>query len=381
MQVEETETYFLPAKRLGQDAIIRLSQEIAQSPSAASLALIPLAIVIVNETRQIVYANERFLALTDTPTIEAILGKRLGEALDCEHAHEMPGGCGTTRFCRYCGAALALVKSLEGEQATQECAINRNESTLESLNLQVWTAPMEVAQHQLVLNSILDIAHEKALRSFEHIFFHDILNAVSGIKGIHDLLALDLQATAPNELELLGYAIGNMQDIIETQREFMAVEAHEYQPTITPCNTRDTLVALTAYCQSFNPGNRQMLMLAAATVSMIIFSDTRLIQRILVNMVKNALEASAPGDTVTLGCDAGSQDTVTFWVHNPAVLSEKVRMRIFHKGFSTKGTGRGFGTYSMRLFARQGLGGMVAFESTQENGTRFFLQVPVRQTV
>ena len=92
-------------------------------------------------------------------------------------------------------------------------------------------------------------------------------------------------------------------------------------------------------------------------------------------MIKNALEASAAGETVTLGCDS-TPGSVSLWVHNPAVLSEEVQLRLFERGFSTKGPDRGFGTYSMRLFARQCLGAEVSFTSTAVGGTRFSLTLP-----
>jgi len=377
MQDVEDVTYYLPAKRLEPDLIRQIAEEIANSPSAASLALIPLAVAIVNDTRQIVYANDRFVAMTNAASIDQIQGKRLGEALGCLHATETGGGCGTTRFCQYCGAAKAIVKSLEGERATQECAINRDGiATLDALNLQVWTAPLELAQHRLVLNSILDIAHEKALRGFERIFFHDIMNAVSGIKGIHDLISLELPDGHAEDLDLLRRAIEDIQDIVETQKDFLAVEAREYQRTFSCLDSREILNYLAVYCQAFNPGASRILTVAPVAASIAFSSDVRIIQRIMVNMVKNALEASSAGETVTLGCDALPAGGVILWVHNPAVMPEETRMRLFQKGFSTKGRGRGFGVYGTRLFARHCLGGDVEFASTPETGTRFSLKLP-----
>jgi signal transduction histidine kinase len=377
MRDTEPATYFLPADRLDQDRIRMIAQEIADSPSAASLALVPLAVAIINNTRQIVYANERFVAMTEAASFEHLAGQRLGEALGCLHASETEGGCGTTRFCQYCGAAKAIVKSLEGEHATQECAISRHAvSSLEALNLQVWTSPMAYKKHTLVLNSILDIAHEKALRGFERIFFHDILNAVSGIKGIHELITMELPASHAKDLDLLRRAIESIEEIVETQKDFQTVEAREYQRQSSRIDSREILYHLAAYCQSFPTGKTRKLVVDPETAVTDFVSDARIIQRILVNMVKNALEASSPGETVTLGCTAGHNGDVTFWVHNPAVMAEETCMRLFEKGFSTKGAGRGFGAYSMRLFASECLAGEVSFQSSPQKGTRFFLTIP-----
>ena len=107
---EALPTFFLPADRLDQNTIEHISNDIAQSPSAVTLSLMPLAVIIVNETRQIVYANARFVALTSLPDGSDVIGMRVGEALACEHSGDEPGGCGTTRFCQYCGQAQAVVK-------------------------------------------------------------------------------------------------------------------------------------------------------------------------------------------------------------------------------------------------------------------------------
>lgn len=377
MQDDAVSTYFLPPERLPYETIRRIAHEIANSPSAASLALVPLAVAILNDTRQIVYANTRFITLAGGQNPEGILGQRLGEALGCLHADELPGGCGTTRFCRYCGAARAIAKGLEGEQDTQECSIERlNQSRLNDLNLQVWTAPMQQDGRRLVLNSALDIAHEKALRNFERLFFHDILNAVSGIKGIHDLIALELPERQRPDLHLLRKAIDDIQDIVEAQKDFLAVEAREYQRTRTRLDSLEVLRYLAAYCQSFNLAPKRVLVVDSQTPALPFFSDAHITQRIMVNMVKNGLEASSPGETVTLGCEPGPNGGVVLWVHNPAVMSEETRSRLFQKGFSTKGIGRGFGAYGMRLFARECLGGDVECLSAPGLGTRFSLHLP-----
>jgi len=91
-------------------------------------------------------------------------------------------------------------------------------------------------------------------------------------------------------------------------------------------------------------------------------------------MVKNALEASPEGYTVTLGVDKSTAG-FNFWVHNATVISASYHQRIFQRDFSTKGSGRGLGTYSMKLLGRF-LSGDVSFESSPEGGTRFTLILP-----
>jgi hypothetical protein len=46
---------------------------------------------------------------------------------------------------------------------------------------------------------------------------------------------------------------------------------------------------------------------------------------------------------------------------------------MFQRNFSTKGPGRGVGTYSVRLLTERYLGGQVSLLSSPESGTRFGL--------
>jgi signal transduction histidine kinase len=105
-------------------------------------------------------------------------------------------------------------------------------------------------------------------------------------------------------------------------------------------------------------------------------SDYNLVRRVLGNMVKNALEASRPGETVTLD-SVRLEDGVAFRVHNPGEMPEEARLRVFRRNFSTKGQGRGLGTYGMKLLGERYLGGRVSFTSDAAAGTTFDLSLPL----
>jgi signal transduction histidine kinase len=100
-----------------------------------------------------------------------------------------------------------------------------------------------------------------------------------------------------------------------------------------------------------------------------------LVSRVLVNMLKNALEATPRGGVVSLL--ARAFDTgIEFSVWNAGEISPIVAARIFERHFSTKGgVGRGLGTYSMKKLGEGCLGGTVGFESG-ERGTVFKFTLP-----
>jgi sensor histidine kinase regulating citrate/malate metabolism len=67
---------------------------------------------------------------------------------------------------------------------------------------------------------------------------------------------------------------------------------------------------------------------------------------------------------------------IEFAVHNPTVMPEEVQLQLFQRSFTTKGVGRGIGTYSMKLLGETYLAGRVAFDSHPETGTTFTLWLP-----
>ena len=67
---------------------------------------------------------------------------------------------------------------------------------------------------------------------------------------------------------------------------------------------------------------------------------------------------------------------MVFWVHNPGHMDPSVQHQVFRRFFSTKGPGRGLGTYSIKLLAEEYLGGRVSLDSSPERGTTFVLSLP-----
>jgi signal transduction histidine kinase len=93
-------------------------------------------------------------------------------------------------------------------------------------------------------------------------------------------------------------------------------------------------------------------------------------------MVKNALEASGCGDMVRTGLGV-KKNRVEFWVRKPRPMPREIQLQVFQRSFSTKGKGRGLGTYSMKFLSERYLHGTVRFESSEEEGTVFRASFPI----
>lgn len=335
---------------------------------------VPDIVLILNQERQIIFANKSLLQTLGLADEKQVLGMRPGEALGCVHAIETAGGCGTTEFCKTCGAVKAILSSLGGTEAVEECRIILQND--EALDLQVWATPLQVEDERFSVFAIKDISHEKRRRVLERIFFHDLLNAAGGLRGFVDIL----QDAKPTELETVKEAIAKLSDRlieeINAQRELSLAENNELVVDPDPINSIGLLREIIEMYARHEVARNRSLQLDRAAEIITFTSDPTLLRRVIGNMVKNALEATSPGQTVTLSCRVAGEE-VEFSVHNPTFMPRDVQLQMFQRSFSTKGSDRGLGTYSMKLLSERYLKGWVSFNSSPEQGTVFIGRYPL----
>ena len=366
------------AERTSQPAVDRQARLFAESPAIGILNRLPTGVAVFNASRQIVYANDVFCRLANTGHgVSTVVGLRLGEALSCLGAKLAAGGCGTTELCRSCGAAKSIAAALLGQEiASGECSISRHGvERLENLDFRIWLWSLRHGGESFHVALLTDIRAEKRLDLMERIFYHDILNLVSGMHGVCELMREEDEGTRNAELDLLLFAVERVTDLIQSQRDLTLAERGDYEVAANKMGTLSLLSDITALMRRESSCRGKMLVIAPDSADVFFSSDRKLLTRILVNLQKNALEATPAGGTVTTGCNQdGAQ--VRFWVHNDAMVPEEARTQIFRRTFSTKGRGRGLGTYGTKLFAENYLGGTVGFTTEEAAGTTFYVLLP-----
>jgi signal transduction histidine kinase len=335
---------------------------------------LPDMVMILNPDRQVVYANAAVLERCAAPGLAAIAGLRPGELFHCKHSSETPGGCGTTRFCSYCGAVNAILQAQGGQMSVQECRMTvATERGEESLDLRVWASPMRMDGRDFTFFVVADIADEKRRLWLEKIFLHDLMNSATALRGFSWLLASG--EVNSDFIQRVGALADRIVEEIESHRQLVAAENGELQLQLSDVNPRQAVADAFAAYNHPDLLNGRRLRMEAAEDSRPMRTDRTLLARVLGNMTKNAIEGSVPGEAVTLGCRWESGHAV-FWVHNPTYIPENVRLQIFNRSFSTKGAGRGLGTYSMKFLTERYLGGHIEFTSTETSGTVFHATYP-----
>jgi signal transduction histidine kinase len=333
------------------------------------------AAVVLNEQRRIVFFNRALLALTGRVETDGLVGLRWGDALQCDRAL-MSEGCGTSDACQTCGAFLAVTDALIGSYGARECRFTRTvNGRTEWLDLSVSVSPAFIGDERFLVCSVRDISNEKRKAALERIFFHDVLNSATGV----ELLAHLLQSMAEGDTSILAQQIGacasQLVDEIESQQQLVAAEKEELAVKPVPLNTHAFIVSNVERHKVHPMAAGRRIEIEADSQDIAMSIDDSILRRVLDNMTRNALEASKPGETIRVGCrEVGPE--VEFHVHNPGTMPEPVQLQVFQRSFSTKGLGRGLGTYSMKLLSERYLRGSVTFHSQAGEGTRFIARYP-----
>jgi signal transduction histidine kinase len=363
-------TQFAPPERATADEIAAQHAAFAgASPLVVALLDgIPEIVLVLNSQRQIVYANRVLLDYLGCDAKE-VLGLRPGEALDCVHATDEEWGCGTTEFCRMCGAARAVLQGLAGEESVQECRITRRCSR-ESLDLRVHAAPLRFEGQDWVQFVLSDISHENRRRSLETIFFHDVLNTATAVRAAADLI---VRRGGPGLDGLPGHLQGlahRLIDEITAQRLLSDAENDEVHVKLEHVNASRLLLELIESTSGAEGTHGRKLRIDLPELAPELQTDVTLLRRVLANMLKNAVEATPVSGTITVGC-VDRDGEVEFWMNNPGDMPRQVQLQVFQRSFSTKGAGRGLGTYSMRLLTERYLDGRLSFTSSPADGVTF----------
>lgn len=340
----------------------------------------PDVAAVLNSKRQIVYANEGLLSILPNKDFDDVVGCRPGEAIDCIHSTETEGGCGTSESCRFCGAVNAILESNRlNEKVEMECRIvSFIEDEEYSFDYLVTATPLVIRDQKFTMLFMKDISSEKRKIALERIFFHDILNTAGGIQGFTGFLKQIDEPDAMKEyVKVVDQLSHDLVDEIQAQRALVLAENEDLKINPQDMDLPEILEEVKSTVSYHVVAEGKEIVISSPPMSDSKFnSDQTIVKRILINLLKNALEASEENSKVLIGYFLESEG-VTFYVHNDQYMTKDVQLQVFKRSFSTKGDDRGLGTYSVKLLSERYLKGKVWFETDTDKGTTFYTLLPI----
>ncbi|MHB8876536.1 MAG: sensor histidine kinase, partial [Myxococcaceae bacterium] len=376
----------MPAVSAERASVAELRDQIAAvsgSPIVTALLdAVDTLLLVLNPQRQILAANLRQgLAPRDIP-LDSVLGQRTGEALGCIYAREHPDGCGAAEACRTCGALRAAESCRDsGRPVEGECLLTVDEKHGQSSHeFAVRATPVEVSSQVVTVLSLRDISAEKRRDALEHVFFHDLLNTLAGLAGWSERLRRAGEGDWRAPAQRVALLVSRLETEIRNQRSLVLAETGALTLELNRVTVGTICHGLRELFASHSLARRRKIDIHEPDANLELRTDVALVLRVATNMVTNALEATPPGGTVRLWCtqlEGALGPRLAMFVHNDAVIPPLVAARMFQRSFSTKtGSGRGLGTYSMKLLGERYLGGKVSFMSKPGRGTTFVFELP-----
>ena len=319
--------------------------------------------VVLDENLRIQYVNY-------TP-IDRALNISPGDLLKCANACNAEHGCGTHENCRLCKLRNMVETSLfTNKKMETDADFLISDNT--DYSVHAISTPFTFEGRTWTIVLLIDKTDQHRELMMERVFFHDLLNLSGALNGLLDCMQYEED---PKELMQTVKGIsGQLLEEIEAQRDLIYAKNNLLKPSPKRFQASE---AVDFVNESLVPVSKDMwdvtLAIDSTLTNEMLNSDKGLVNRVIHNMVKNACEASH-STTVTVKARAEG-DKVVFSVHNDAVMSDDVKSKVFIYGNSTKGAGRGLGTYSMKLIGENFLHGHVWFRSEERFGTEFYFEI------
>ncbi|MGA2385372.1 MAG: PAS domain S-box protein [Candidatus Bathyarchaeia archaeon] len=210
---------------------------------------------------------------------------------------------------------------------------------------------------------------------------HDIRNPLQAITGDVYLVKTEL-ASLPDSDEKKN-SLDSLQEI-EKNIDYInkiVTDLQDFAKPLNPCvEEADLKLIITELLAKNNlPENVEVNVKVETEVRKVV-SDPDYINRILYNLVTNAVQAMPKGGNLTIHAykDNKANDVVLTVEDTGVGVPEKVKDKLFTPMFTTKSKGQGFGLAVVKRMT-EALGGTVTFESRVGVGTTFTIKIPVKK--
>lgn len=371
------QTYFAAPGRARRADLMRLSKEAFADPIVnVLLDAVNGYLLIVDQHRQAIACNADLLQALGLHSGDKLVGLRQGELLHCQNVKDGPGGCGTSQQCRHCGALLTLLSSMDTGKTTEgECTLSlERDGSIQEIHFEVRCTPLTLGNEHVTAMVLLDDTDNRRIAVLDQLFFHDIKNILQALMGYGELIDRENAEEAARKILSLSNQVNEQLDeqyfLKKAERGEIAVN-----PVLVDAAELLSRIGMVFEVHAVAEGKRLSTKMLSEDIHFV--SDSRLLTRVVVNMVKNAFEAVPQGHEVIVRFER-IQGKPRFSVWNPGAIPIALRAKIFKESFTTKKSefDRGLGTRSIKLFGERYLGGNVEFSTSEEDGTTFFITLP-----
>lgn len=375
----DEDSFYAPAYRVPLDALHAVASFVEGSPVVSTILRSTGGLcVVLNKQRQILGASDEFRDGSGVESRDGLVGMRLGEALRCMHSCKDPSGCGTTPWCCTCGATIAMMAAqARDEPVVRKCVIQvEDDGGVAERIYHARCMPIRGDGPELYLLHLHELPRDRFVSGGDP-FWDRLQELMGGIVLLSDHLA----SRSPFDpvSRLLGEMVGELG--LETNAQMILLRglSGAMSPMSETFPVHDLLEALKLDAERSPHFIGRRIEISEEPRRLVMRGNRQLLRIVLREMLANALEASHEGEEVRIGAGT-SGDSITLSVWNRDAILPHFALRVFEKHFTTReGQGRGWGTWLMKHLGEDALGGRVGFSSSEADGTRFHVTLPLER--
>jgi signal transduction histidine kinase len=207
---------------------------------------------------------------------------------------------------------------------------------------------------------------------------HDIRNPLQAITSDIFLAKTDLTAIPESEAKnSIQESLSEIEKNVDYINKIVA-DLQDFARPLRP-NTEETdlkLVIEDLLKKNHLPNNIKVTV-KVDTNARKVDGDSTFINRILYNLVINAVQAMPKGGKLNVNVYKKTNDTIITVKDTGVGIPESVKSKLFTPMFTTKSKGQGFGLAVVKRMT-EALGGDATFESQEGKGTTFIVRLPQR---
>jgi PAS domain S-box-containing protein len=239
----------------------------------------------------------------------------------------------------------------------------------------------------MILWSFYDITKRKHLeeykKSINQIMHHDLRSPVASIIAITDQI-IHFGKDVDDENKRLIMMISDVgKSMINQMNTFLSMSKieegiYKYHPVrINLAKNIKNAVSMIDTIRNFKDRNGINIIIEyngkrlEEHTAIYVDSDENLFNSILINLIKNAVEASPDGKDITISVDDRNDFIIS--IHNFGSIPQNIRGNLFEK-YSTSGktSGTGIGLYGVKIMS-EAMGARISLSTDDEKGTAIYL--------
>jgi signal transduction histidine kinase len=199
---------------------------------------------------------------------------------------------------------------------------------------------------------------------------------LTGIKNAAYFLKKKGSAISENDskamLEVIEKGISHSDKIINDLLDY----AREMQLQLQTCSLEKMLTEASAMVKV--PENVKIINKAPCGIE--VRSDQNKIERVFINLIKNAVDAMPNGGTLTINCKNKEDNVEVSFADTGIGVPEEILPKLFLPLFTTKAQGMGFGLSICKRII-EAHGGTITVETEKGKGTIFTIVLPTEPKI